>query len=193
MPEVRFRERLQFEFEQRHEKNPRYSLRAFASFLGADHSSLSQILRGGRRTPLTRLRAWGAKLGMSREEIAVYVAAEHVPSGAEARRQEQLRHWTAEALCIVTEPAHWEIVRLSREFGFRPGCRWIAEQAGLSVDAVNMALSRLLRLRLLEVDAAGKWFELTGISEMTEPAFRKLALDRVREKAAEARIKIAKG
>ena len=105
MPKERFRERLQSEFDQRREKNSRYPLRAFSSFLCADHSSLSQILRGGRRTPLTRLRAWGAKLGMSREEVAVYVAAEHVPSGAEAWRQEQLRHWTAEALCIVTEQA----------------------------------------------------------------------------------------
>ena len=190
---ARFRERLQFEFDQRREKNAKYSLRSFAAFLGADHSTLSQILRGGRRTPLTRLRAWGAKLGMSREEIAVYVAAEHVPAGAEAHRQEQLRHWTAEALCIVTERAHWEIVRLSREAGFRTDCRWIAERSGLSVDEVNMAFSRLLRLRLLEVDAGGKWVELTGLSDLTEPEFRKLALDRVREKAAEARIKIVKG
>ncbi len=175
MLETRFKERLQSEFEQRREKNPRYSL------------------RGSRRTPLTRLRAWGAKPGMSREEIAVYVAAEHVPAGAEAQRLEKLRHWTTEALCIVTEPAHWEIVRLSREAGFRADCRWIAERASLNVDAVNMAFSRLLRLRLLEVDASGKWVELTGISEITEPEFRKLALDRVREKAAEVRIKITKG
>src|SRR5271168_1005637 len=44
-----FRAKLAEQFEARRERNPRYSLRAFAAFLGADHSTLSRILRGARR------------------------------------------------------------------------------------------------------------------------------------------------
>src|SRR6185369_8942189 len=148
-----FRERLEQEFAARRVKNPRHSLRAFAAFLGADHSTLSQILRGSRRAPAAQIRAWCRKLGLTQEEAAVYIAAEHVPDDATAQRQHQLRHWTAESLGILTERAHWEIVRLSRAEGFQPDCRWIAQEAGLTVDQVNVALSRLLRLRLLEIGA----------------------------------------
>jgi transcriptional regulator with XRE-family HTH domain len=180
---MRFRERLEREFKARREKNPRYSLRAFAAFLGTDHSTLSQVLAATRPIPVRRLRVWAGKLGMSREEAAVYIAAEHVPEAQATEREAQLRHWTAEALGILAEPAHWEILRLNRAPGFRPDCRWIAEQAGLGVDEVNIALSRLLRLGLLEARAAGEWMDLTGLPVLTERGFRELALMRVKEKA----------
>jgi hypothetical protein len=51
----------------------------------------------------------------------------------------------------------------------------LPREAGLAVDQVNMALARLLRLRLLE----------GGVSTFTERQFRKLALARVREKSKE--------
>ncbi len=180
-----FRERLEEEFAARRAKNQRYSLRAFAAFLGTDHSSLGQILRGDRKAPQASIRAWARKLGMTAEEAALYIAAGHVPDEPTARRQHQLRHWTAEALAIVREPAHWEIVRLSRTPGFQPDCRSIAAQAGLTVDQVNIALSRLLRLGLLASDSSGRWTDLTGVPTLTERQFRKIALARVREKSKE--------
>jgi hypothetical protein len=180
-----FREKLEQEFAARRAKNPRHSLRAFAAFLGTDHSTLSQVLRGTRRAPASQIRAWVRKLGLTQEEAAVYVAAEHVPDLATTHRQHQLRHWTAEALGIVTERAHWEIVRLSRGGDFQPDCRWIAQQADLTADQVNVALSRLLRLRLLEIGPSGKWADLTGLPSLTERQFRKLALARVRQMAKE--------
>jgi transcriptional regulator with XRE-family HTH domain len=50
--------RMQEELRIRHESNPRYSLRAFAAFLGTGHSTLSQILRGKRRAPVAQIRQW---------------------------------------------------------------------------------------------------------------------------------------
>ncbi len=173
------------EFAGRRAKNSRYSLRAFAAFLETDHSTLSQILRGTRRAPAPQIRAWGRKLGLTQEEAAVYIAAEHVPDEATSHRQQQLRHWTGEAMGIVTGRAHWEIVRLSRTSDFQADSRWIADAAGLSVDEVNVALSRLLRLRLLEIGPAGKWIDLTGTPSLTERQFRKLALARVRQMSKE--------
>jgi len=179
-----FREKLEQEFAARRAKNPRHSLRAFAAFLGADHSSLAQILRGRRRAPAAQIRAWARKLGLTQEEAAVYIAAEHVPDEATAHRQHQLRHWTAEALGIVSEPAHWDILRLSRTVEFEPDSRWIAQKTGLTVDQVNVALSRLLRLRLLAIGDDGKWQDLAE-QAITERQFRKLALARVRQMAKE--------
>ena len=184
-----FRERLQEELRIRHEGNPRYSLRAFAAFLGTDHSTLSQILRGKRRAPAAQIRQWTKKPGLDGEEAAAYIAAEHVPDAATTERENQLRHWTAEAMAIVTERTHWDIVRLSRTPEFQVDCRWMAEQIGVTVDDVNLAFNRLLRLRLMETDPAGKWIDLTNPPALTEREFRRAALARVREKAAESRVK----
>jgi transcriptional regulator with XRE-family HTH domain len=180
----RFRARLEQELDARRLKNPRYSLRAFAAFLETDHSTLSQILQGRRRVPAVRIRAWARKLGMDRDEAAAYIAAEQLPDASTAQREQQLRHWTAEALSIVADRIHWGIVELSRRPDFRPDCRWIAEQSGVSVDEVNVAFSRLLRLRLMEVTAAGEWRELTHPPVTSEKDFRKLALARIRQEAA---------
>jgi transcriptional regulator with XRE-family HTH domain len=176
-----FRDRLQQEFAARREKNPRYSLRAFATFLGADHSSVSQILRGARPVPALRIRAWGKKLGLSAEEISAYIAAGHVPEAAVLDRQRQLLHWTAEAMSIVGEPLHYEIVRLSRTKAFRADCRWIAKETGFTADDVNIAVSRLLRLGLMAL-RQDRWVDLTEIAELNPEKFRKLALAKVREK-----------
>jgi hypothetical protein len=186
MQEQRFRQRLEQEFRARREKNPRYSLRSFARFLGADHSVISQIFRDLRRTPPSQIRRWGKKLKLSPEEAAAYIAAEHLPRATETRRIEQLRHWTAEGLSVATNRVHWEIVRMSRLPGFRTDCRWIAGKIDVSVDEVNLALTRLLRLQLLQVSPSGKWRDLAGAR--SEREFRKMAMVRVREKAAEAAV-----
>jgi transcriptional regulator with XRE-family HTH domain len=184
--ELRFGELLREALRSRQEKNSRYSLRAFAAFLEVDHSTLSQILRRQRPPCASFIRSCARKLRLTSEEAAIYIAAEHVPTKEITHRLEQLRHWTAEALAIVRERSHWQIVRLCREPKFRPDTRRIAKQAGVTVDEVNMAFSRLLRLDLLQSTADGAWKELTGLARFSERDFRKLALARVREKAAAA-------
>ncbi|MFN7999397.1 MAG: hypothetical protein U0Q18_37610 [Bryobacteraceae bacterium] len=186
-----FRERLSLEFRCRKKGNPRFSLRAFAKLLEMDHSTLSQILRGSRRATVKQIRSTGKKLGLSAEEISVYLAAEHVPDAGTTERQSRLRHWTAEAMAVISEPVHWDIVRLCREPGFRADSRWIAGQLDTTVDTVNLALTRLLRLELID----GRWTDRTGSEAGTERAFRKLALSRIQAKAAEYHIElgIAKG
>jgi hypothetical protein len=117
---------------------------------------------------------------MTAEEIAIYVAALST-----TRRQEQLRHWTA-----VNDRVHWQILRLLHSREFQADCRWIAAETSTSVDRVNLALSRLLRLRLLEIAPAGKWRNLMGRGQSTEAQFKKQALIRVRELAAGGGIQL---
>jgi transcriptional regulator with XRE-family HTH domain len=185
--ETLFRETLCREFEARRQKNRRYSLRAFAAFLGTDHSTLSQILRGTRRIPASCVSGWATRLGRDREEITVYLAAERSPDVATAAAHEELRNWTAEAVGLATECAHWQILRLSSTPEFRADSRWLAKQIGVSVDQVNLALTRLLRLGLLRVRARNQWTDLTGRSHQTERDFPRMALARLRKSVAEAR------
>lgn len=181
----KFAARIQSEFEIRRTRNPRYSLRAFAAFLGTDHSTLSQMMRGKRPIPVAHLSSWAKKLGLDQEETLAYLAAEEVQDRQSAERQHHLKHWAAEAASILAQPIHWEMLRLSRKPDFRPDSRYVAAKLGVSVDEVNVSLSRLLRLRLLKADSTGGWSDATGLSTLTEASFRKLALARVREQAAE--------
>jgi len=185
-----FSEKLKREFEARQKKNSRYSLRAFAAFLGTDHSTLSQILRAKRPISARQVRTWSEKLGMTTEEAAIYIAAQYVPNLSTTRREEQLRHWTAEGLAIVNDRIHWRILHLLSSREFQADCRWIAAETETSVDQVNLALSRLLRLRLLEIRPAGKWRSLMGRGQATEAQFKRQALIRVRELAASDRIRL---
>lgn len=98
---------------------------------------------------------------MDREETAAYMAVAQSPDPEGAAREQHLRHWAAEAMSIVNDKAHWEILKLCHTARFRPDCRSIAEEIGATVDEVNLALSRLLRLRLLEMTARGEWRDHT--------------------------------
>jgi hypothetical protein len=183
MPGLQFRDRLQSEFAARRNKNPRYSVRAFANFLSADHASLSQIMRGRRGIPLGRIPAWAARLGIHAEEAGAYLAAEQLVDVQATARQEQLRHWIEEAAAVLTQPEHYRLLELCRRPDFRPDCRWIAVEIGATVDQIHVALSRLLRLRLLAATSAGAWKDTSGLARLTQPKFRELALAQVRNLA----------
>ena len=186
------RNRLADEFASRKRNNPRYSLRAFAAFLGSDHSTVSQVLHGTRRATVAQVRSWSRKLGLAPGEISVLLAAEQAPDDSSLQRQAMLRRWTAEAESVLRGPLHLQIVKLCRTPDFRPDCRWIAKQAGVSVDEVNLALQRLLRLGLIELAADGAWWDRTGLEHIGDREFKRVALARVREKAAEDRVKFGK-
>jgi len=187
-----FAERLRQEFEARKEKNARYSLRAFATLLGADHGTLAQVFRGTRCVPVAKINAWSRRLGLDREEAQAYIVAALAPDDATLARQHQLRHWSAEALAVVTDRTHYEIVRLLRLPGFRKESRWIAQEASASIDRVNIVLQRLLRLGLISMQPGDAWRDLTGLRALTEKAFRRVALARVRKMAAEQDVQLPK-
>jgi len=187
-----FAERLAEEFAAKKRGNSRYSLRAFATFLGADHSTVAQVIRGARRATVAQVSAWSRKLGIPSEEVSVLLAAEQAPNPATLRRQAMLVHWTAEAQAVVRGEAHLAILQLCGTNGFRPDCRWIAEHSGVTVDEVNLALQRLLRLGLLEMTPDGSWRDCRGLGRASAREFRRVALARIREKAAEDRINIGK-
>jgi hypothetical protein len=107
---------LECELRQRKERNPRYSLRAFALSLRTHHSTLSQILQGRRRLTPRSIRQFGPLIGLTPAQIREACLSEHCAS----------------------------IRRLVDDSRFRADSRWIAAMAGIPLDDVNIALHRLL-------------------------------------------------
>lgn len=126
---MNFRQALQTEFERRRQRNPRYSLRAFARYLGTDHSTLSQILRSKRNLSPRMLRRFGERL---RTEAGIVDDA-----------------------CV--EQHAERILQLAKAPSFRTHSRWIATHTGIPLDAVNVALHRLLHHGDLVMKSANRW------------------------------------
>lgn len=126
---MNLREALHTELTARRRRNARYSLRAFARFLGTDHATLSQILRGRRSLSPRMAARLGRRLGLS-------------PAAVAESRQQQVAE---------------SVLRLVRTKSFRPNSRWIATRTGLPLDAVNSALDHLIRHGDLVLESAARW------------------------------------
>lgn len=120
---------LDAELQRRRERNPRYSLRAFAHTLGTHHSTVSQILQSRRRLTPRSIRRLGARIGLTPAEIRAACVHEH---------------------CV-------SIRRLLSDSRFRPDSRWIAIMTGIPLDDVNSALHWLLYRGELTMATPDTW------------------------------------
>ena len=156
-----FRDFLQRQLARRCADNPQYSLRAYAKSLGVDHSTLSQVLRGKRRLTKETILALASKAGLSDDDVDGFVAYEtRVGSGhGWERHDRQLRE---EAMEIISQWHHFAILELIQLECFRPDCRWIARVLDITVDEVNMAVTRLLHVGLLRMVDSETWLDLSA-------------------------------
>jgi len=176
-PAPSFRVLLQTELARRCAENPRYSLRAFARRLGMHHATLSQILRGERPLTSRAIEELGAALGLSEQAIHDHVESEP-PLARRSRRE--VTELACAAAEVLRDWYHFAILELIQVESFRPDVHWIAQVLGLTTDEVNEALSRLLRLRLLEMRGA-EWIDLSGDAVTHFDDFTHAAVERFLE------------
>jgi hypothetical protein len=120
---------LRARFDERRGRNRRYSLRAFARDLDVPHAALSQILARRRPASVAFLQQLGARLALAPAVVAALVADEH---------ERKLR------LCL-------------RSPRFVPSVRALAARSGLTMDAVCIALQRMLASGRLRMTAPATW------------------------------------
>jgi transcriptional regulator with XRE-family HTH domain len=159
----RFRQFLQEELAKRCARNPRYSLRAFARFLRLDHSTLSQLLRGRRRFTARTIEHVGARLSLAPAVITQFIELERTPPESWAARE--LRQLSRDAALSLAEWHHHAILELTRLASFKPDVRWIARVLDVPVDDVNVAITRLARLGLLDMQSRTRWVDKAGNAE----------------------------
>ena len=172
----RFRERLQAELAARCARNPRYSLRGFANFLGVDHATLSQVLRGKRAVTPATIRRLGERIGLDRDELERYAATERRPRTVRDRR-------LAEDAAASLEWHAYAILELMRLREFRPDIGWIERVLGVSADEIHVALQHLTRLGFLRMKSRDEWQDLTGGALLRQEQFTLAALQRLLERS----------
>jgi uncharacterized protein (TIGR02147 family) len=184
-PPVSFRHFLQTELVRRCARNRQYSLRAFARFLGMDHSTLSQLLRGKRRFTERSVRRCGMRLGLDEESVVEFMRAESGDHEGDGAALGEIRRLASDTASLIAEWEHYAILELVRLRYFRPDSRWIARVLGLGIDEVNIALQRLLRLGLLSMDSPDRWTDRYGDTTASVQGFTRAALQRLVEQSRE--------
>lgn len=171
-----FRLTIQAELARRCAENPQYSLRAFAKFLGIDHSTLSQMLR--RKRPFTEkaIRKFGVRLGLPEADIERWILQEQDQLTQQAAIQ-QATQLTQDVAMLMSDIKLYSILELTRLQTFQPDSRWIARVLGISVDEVNVALQCLIRLGMLEMASADKWIDHLGDAMTTMQDFTQAGIE----------------
>jgi uncharacterized protein (TIGR02147 family) len=179
-----FRLFLQAELGRRCARNPQYSLRAFAKFLGIDHATLSQLLRGKRALTARAILKLGTRIGLDRPAIDRYAA--RAASVAEYAEDEagwdEVQQLTSDTASIIADWYHFAILELTRLRDFKTDSRWIARVLGITADEVNIALTRLTRLGLLEMVGPDRWIDRAGDLTASLADFNRAAVQRLSER-----------
>lgn len=160
-----FRGLLQAELTDRCRKNPNYSLRSFAKFLGIEPSALSQIINN--RRPLTekmKLRL-GTALGLSIDELEkIPVYEKDIARNKRSRKYQQQE---LDSFAIISDWYHYAILELTYLDGFKSDSTWISRRLGITKSECNIAIERLMRLGFLKITTDGKWIDACENGMMT--------------------------
>ena len=184
-----YQKRLKEELANRCERNPRYSVRAFARALQIDAGALSRIL-AGKQVPSYKLsKQLMDALDMNQAEQRLFLSS--LADVQKARGLERLspvfaafdqafpeqREFSIDVYRVIADWYHIAIMELTFVEGFQPTARWVAKQLGISAVEAQLALDRLLELGLLEkkgtkVIKSAKQLT-TADKHLTTPALRK--------------------
>jgi transcriptional regulator with XRE-family HTH domain len=156
-PDTSFRLFLQSELARRCARNAQYSMRAFAMHLDVDHSTLSQWLRGRRPLTARSIESLGRRLGLAEGAIQRYIDHSGRDEGPCSTTT-----LSPETVALISDWYHFAMLELTRLSEFRADSRWIARVLDISVDEVNVALQRLIRLDLLDMAAVDQWIDRSG-------------------------------
>lgn len=158
-----FRTILLEELEVRCNRNSRYSLRAFARFLGLTPSRLSEIMN--RRSGLSRELAekMAKRLDFNKQEIEIFcdlVESEHARSPAKRQfaKLKLQKYVTPEygqlqldAFKAISDWYCFPILELTKLKTFKNNENWIAKALDITPTEAKAAIERLQRLNLLEL------------------------------------------
>ncbi len=190
-----YRRVLNAKLIERIERNPKYSLRAFARQLGIESSALSQILSGRRSLSEKLASELFDQLDLSpseQEEFLDSLAEAKVAQGfkriapetkkrlARLRsevRSPKSRELSMELFRVIADWYHYAILELTNIPSFENRPEWIATRLGISVPEAIGAIERLKELELLqEVDGRLKktnTYVDTSNRNITGPALKR--------------------
>ncbi|MEW6057233.1 MAG: TIGR02147 family protein, partial [Bdellovibrionota bacterium] len=180
-----YRQWLEGELTKRCEKNPKYSLRAFARTLGLSPSQLSRILSGKRPLSVPTADQIAFRLGLppqARSQLLSLVVNQERALGGRSKKDRKTQDdpssslvLSLDAFAVISAWYHYAITELTQVEDFKSQPRWIASRLGITIAEANAAVKRLVRLGVLSKDHEGN-FKKTADSVATTNEIRSSGL-----------------
>jgi uncharacterized protein (TIGR02147 family) len=167
-PTLDYRSQLNSELRRRKIGNPSYSMRAFAKTLDLSAAFLSKVLKGQKDLSAVKALAIAEKLGYNPQETAQFCQLVQVSKVSNPKLKAALSYGLnpgdhaepefhplgLEAFQVISDWYHYAILELAQCQGARSAEKftpdYIAKRLGISAPEASAALSRLIRLGLLE-------------------------------------------
>ncbi|MCK5073374.1 MAG: TIGR02147 family protein [Bacteriovoracaceae bacterium] len=146
--------KLKEEFSKRERKNPSYSLRAFANFLGIDSGNLSAIFRKKRNFPRNRAAAIADKLNLTKDERGLFLLSidrnKFKIDGIKVIPQMKRFLKEKSHFDIIAEWEYFTLLTLMNCSSFKSDIGWIANRLEISHERVEVLLYNLLDIGFIK-------------------------------------------
>jgi len=183
-----YKQFLQEELAKRCEKNPSYSLRAFAKVCNLSPGELSQILSGKRIPTYKVAQKILGGLDLSPQEESQFLgslALKHQSRGLkrlnkvfkEMKSAPVPKAINIDLFRVIGDWYHYAVLMLTYVEGFKPSPKWIAAQLLISEIEAKLAVERLIKVGLIE-ERDGTYVSTeehitTADKHLTTPALKK--------------------
>lgn len=192
-----FKDYLQEQLNSRVQKNPNYSMRAFAKHLQLDSSHLSKILRSERPLSPTLIESLGVKLGLTTDMIEDYKRGTPQPYQRKLHLipKEKISQLAIQQFQMLSEWQHTAILELIAHTEFQPKTEWIAQQLNIPLATAESSIRRLVECGALFISEAGRWIKTSPetVTESMDTEIQHLAQKRLLKDLLQKTIHVLEG
>lgn len=136
---------LEKELIRRIDKNPRYSLRAFAKALGVSHTALSLVMTGKRPASRRLLERFADMVGLAPDE------REQIISGTKSnyRPVPELSELDMDIFHLIADWHYYAVLSLLELPAAKFDSSWISQRLSISKVEAKLIMERLVRLGMI--------------------------------------------
>lgn len=147
MEQTPLRAALKNELKRRQDRNPAYSLRAFAKNLGVSPAQISQIISGKRTITMKTYKRIAEILHFSPLESAQFLEEVSQSTGLTKKQDLQV---SEDQFRLISDWWNIGILTLARIKHAKKDAKWISEELGITIWEAESSLARLERMELIE-------------------------------------------
>jgi uncharacterized protein (TIGR02147 family) len=141
-------ELIKAEFLRRKRDNKNYSLRAFAEYLEIPPGRLSELLSGKR--PVSKKMKVKISLRLGLKNIDEFL--DNTVGNLTFEKREDYHFLNNDAFSVLADWYHFAILSLADTKDFQAEPKWIAKRLGISVVEATLALAKLQKLGIIELE-----------------------------------------
>src|SRR3989344_4172440 len=158
-----YRSYLKSELASRCQKNPRYSLRSFASQLQVSPGQLSRVINGSKNISQEKAIEVSAALNLKGKSQEYFCQLVHLESAKthqskvfvqkklnDLRPTRDFHTVELDTFKVISEWYHYALLEMTELRDFKSNPQWISRRLGVSRPQVELAIERLKRLHLLK-------------------------------------------